>query len=77
MFPFWDTKDFYPILIVFRDPFGCILSDFNRMYAGSQVGLAQEKAFLRDDGKRWHTFVENTIIKWSDFHSGWIDHFKG
>ena len=69
-------QQFDAAILLVRDPFDCILAEFNRR-AGGHVGYARQDKFTKDKGRYWQDFVKTKARDWEDMNTDWISSFQG
>jgi hypothetical protein len=62
------------VILLVRDPFDTLLSEFNRRKSGADhTGLASVDNFAN---KEWTHFVEKQCNEWKEFYKFYVDNYK-
>ncbi|KAI0242306.1 WSC domain-containing protein 2 [Lamellibrachia satsuma] len=61
-------------ILIIRNPFEAIVSEYNRRQTQSHTGIAPASAFEDD---MWRTFARRSLKKWRSFNLSWLRYFNG
>ena len=67
-------KKFDRVILLIRDPFDRLVSEWNRENSGSHTGSASLKSF--SNKARWEKYVKNALNNWQDFYTYYYDNYQ-
>ena len=67
-------KKFDRVILLIRDPFDRLVSEWNRENSGSHTGSASLKSF--SNKAKWEKYVKNALIHWQDFYTFYYDNYQ-
>jgi len=67
-------KKFDRVILLIRDPFDRLVSEWNRENSGSHTGSASLKSF--SNKARWEKYVKNALNNWQEFYTSYYDNYQ-
>ena len=67
-------KKFDRVILLIRDPFDRLVSEWNRENSGSHTGTASLKSF--SNKAKWEKYVKNTLNNWQEFYTFYFDNYQ-
>jgi len=67
-------KKFDRVILLIRDPFDRLVSEWNRENSGSHTGSASLKSF--SNKARWEKYVKNALNSWQEFYTFYYDNYQ-
>ena len=67
-------RKFDRVILLIRDPFDRLVSEWNREKSGSHTGSASLKSFSNKAG--WEKYVKNGLKNWQEFYTYYYDNYQ-